>query len=384
MTVTNQRPVSTTLFVPEKANHGFTMFTPLAADPGVTWLIDMHGRLVHRWELPAQVRLRSELLTGGTILTGLAHKSGYAHLPFSGGEIAEIGWDGETVWSYLDDRLDLHDWVRRDNGNLIVLKYTEVPPKIAATVQGGLPGTEEDGTMLSYVIQEITPAGKVVWEWVAHEHMDPVLDAIDPVGIRAIWPGWNAIEELPGGDLMLSSYNTSTVVIVDRATEDVRWRWGKGQISFQHNPTWLPNGNILLFDNQRFNTRWMPPDYSRLIEVDPESKEIVWEYKETNPVDFYNTYMGSAQRLPNGNTMVCEAALGGIFEITAAGERVWEYVVPFFHDSEFYGRSNAIFRAHRYQPGYPGLAGRDLSGAALSTWNELYGRQNGRMLMESR
>ncbi|GII65924.1 hypothetical protein Skr01_60090 [Sphaerisporangium krabiense] len=376
MKIQRQKLLSTITYIPEKAFDGYTIFTPLAETPGTTWLVDMHGRIIHRWDLPGQVRLQSHLLDNGNILTGLAHRSNYPFLPFSGGEIAEIDWNGETVWSYEDKDLDLHDWVLRENGNLIVLKYTDVPDEIARRVQGGRSGglaAEIDGKMTSYVIQEITREGDVVWEWTAYEHMDPELDAVDPTGTRSIWPGWNAIEELPNGDLMMSSYNTSTVVIVNRESGEVTWRWGKGDIAFQHNPTWLDNGHILLLDNQRVSTRWMPPDSSRVIEVDPETKKVVWEYRTENPVDFHNTYMGGAERLPNGNTLVCDAAHGRIFEVTLDGEPAWEYVVPFFGRNDSYGLSNAIFRAHRYAPDHPGLRGRDLSGSAHEHLNAEFG-----------
>ncbi len=67
--------------------------------------------------------------------------------------------------------------------------------------------------------------------------------------------------------------------------------------------------------------------------------------------------MGSAQRLPNGNTLVAESAFGRIFGVGRNGQVRWEYVVPYFsayHDEEaakvFPDATNAIFRAYRYAP----------------------------------
>ena len=37
---------------------------------------------------------------------------------------------------------------------------------------------------------------------------------------------------------------------------------------------------------------------------------------------------GSAQRLPNGNTLICADTYGYIVEVTADGDVVWEYIVP--------------------------------------------------------
>jgi len=67
-------------------------------------------------------------------------------------------------------------------------------------------------------------------------------------------------------------------------------------------------------------------DYSRIIEFDPVTLEIVWEYKDGKR--FYSYFISSAQRLPNGNTLICEGAKGRIFEVTREGEIVWEYISP--------------------------------------------------------
>jgi hypothetical protein len=62
--------------------------------------------------------------------------------------------------------------------------------------------------------------------------------------------------------------------------------------------------------------------------------------------------MGSAQRLPNGNTLITEASFGRFFEVTKEGEIVWDYVNPFFGTPLFGGppisESNQVFRALRY------------------------------------
>ena len=75
--------------------------------------------------------------------------------------------------------------------------------------------------------------------------------------------------------------------------------------------------------------------------------EKVWEYSLSGLERFlfFNHYVSSAQRLPNGNTLITEGADGRIFEVTAEKEIVWEYVNPFFGTEN--GRTNRIYRAHR-------------------------------------
>ncbi len=91
----------------------------------------------------------------------------------------------------------------------------------------------------------------------------------------------------------------------------------------------MENGNILIFDNGTHRLDH-PIPHSRVIEVDPATKEIVWSYQEHYPFDFYSPLISGAQRLPNGNTLICEGSFGRIFEVTMEREVVWEYVNPYF------------------------------------------------------
>ena len=58
--------------------------------------------------------------------------------------------------------------------------------------------------------------------------------------------------------------------------------------------------------------------------------------------------LGSARRLPNGHTLICEAMRGRIFQVTPNGEIVWEYVNPHFGKVALGEReitTNFIYRA---------------------------------------
>ena len=110
---------------------------------------------------------------------------------------------------------------------------------------------------------------------------------------------------------------------------------------------------------------------SLVIELNPKTGEIVWEYSGSPPSDFYSAVCSGTQRLPNGNTLICAATQGRIFEITEKGEIVWEYVSPFYGKME-QGIVNWMFRAYRYAPDYEGLAGKTLAPEKLDSWNGLY------------
>ena len=65
--------------------------------------------------------------------------------------------------------------------------------------------------------------------------------------------------------------------------------------------------------------------YSRVVEVDPATGQIVWQYHAPIKSEFFSPTKGSAQRLANGNTLICNADHGQAFEVTREGEVVWEW-----------------------------------------------------------
>ena len=225
--------------------------------------------------------------------------------------------------------------------------------------------------MYGEAIQEISRDGKVVWEWLTYEHLDPEIDVIGPLHPRDRWTNLNSLSEMPDGNILVSFRCINTIAIIERASGRVAWRWGPGQIAGQHHPTRLENGNILLFDNGAHRP-YTTIDYSRVIEIDPKSNDIVWEYKE-NPVFDFNSFICSgAQRMPGGTTVICECTKGRLFEVTHEGDIVWEYLSPFYYEHPIFGTNNMIFRCIRYDAAYPGLRGAIWTRGAISISTRLY------------
>ena len=265
------RGLGVTFYTPERAYNGFTLFTPCSGNSGTTWLIDMQGRFVHRWQLPDVVRLHAELLPTGNLLAGVSQGKPRAleviasseaeqvlspdqpkqHIKslWAGGQVVELDWDSNIIWQYADPLLNTHDRVRMKSGNTLIHKYVPVPKDIQAKVKGGFPGSDED-TMWGDALQEITPDGKVAWEWLSYEHMDPELDSLHPMAPRCLWGVSNTLVELPDGNIMISCQFISRIYIINKATGAIKWRWGQPEITFQHQPTLLDNGNILLLTTE--------------------------------------------------------------------------------------------------------------------------------------
>jgi len=109
------------------------------------------------------------------------------------------------------------------------------------------------------------------------------------------------------------------------------------------------HNNILIFDNGPDRLDQAFP-FSRVIEVNPATNQIVWKYQEASADNFYSSRISNAQRLPNGNTLINEGLFGRFFEVTPDGEVVWEYVNPYFEPANRppQTQANSAFRVYRY------------------------------------
>lgn len=419
MSVRNTYKHGVTINKKDKVCPGYVLFTPMMISRkqmqgkkvSTVYLIDEKGTIVHTWTVPGVIKLHAELLENGHIICAVddLDKPKSLKLAFNIHSILELDWDSNIVWRYDNEMMDCHDRCRLRNGNTLVQSYKVIDPEIQKKVKGGIPGTEnkgvacstneddfgwrlddgKEGTMYTLVLEEINSEGEVVWDMNLSEALDTENDIIADFCGRELWPGLNSIEEMPDGNIISTSYNLCTVFIWDKKNKTVKWRFGnmygpdstKHHVSFPHDPTVLDNGNILFFENGRFHAadpdgsiNFFPPLFSRVVEVNPETKDIVWEYRAENPVDFYSSYISSARRLSNGNTIICEGALGRFFEVTPEKEIVWEYVSPFYTQSNSrYGKLNAVFRCMKYEPDYPGLQGKTFDLSKTDRLNRLYG-----------
>ena len=248
-------------------------------------------------------------------------------------------------------------------------------------------------------LYEVDGIGKITWEWLANQHVDEMgftpaareairtsaafnaaRQSVDWLHVNsATYVGPNrwstpAISASVPTTSSISSRQASFMAIVDRDGRLV-WRMGPdyrdsaptraiGQIIGQHHahiiPKGLPGaGNLLVFDNggasgygfatpeAENGVGGISRGSSRVLEIDPVTLKKVWEYSipGAESYRFFSHYVSSAQRLVNGNTLVTEGADGRLFEITPAGDIVWEYVSPYF--TEGANSTNRVYRAYR-------------------------------------
>jgi arylsulfotransferase ASST len=337
---------------PVLAQPGYTLFAPMYGD-GTVYLLAMDGRVAHTWVMPHRPGLYGYLLDnghlfyGGKIMEDLERFEAWPR--FKAGAALEADWSGRVLWE-VQHKDHHHDARKLKNGNVLLLCLRPLSAEIAGRVRGGLPGSEADGVIYADYLVEMTTSGEVAWEWRSWKHLEPEAFPITRQDHRAEWTHGNTVAETAEGHILVSLRNISTVVMIDRATGKIIWQLGPPPLAQQHDPRPLPNGNILIFDNGTHRVDH-PATFSRVIEVDPRTNAIVWEYVEQSLFEFFSPYISGAQRLANGNTLICEGCHGRIFEVTRERQVVWEYVSPyFFQEAGRAGLNNWVFRAFRYTP----------------------------------
>ena len=330
---------------------GYVLFAPMTG-AGDVYLVDLHGTEVHHWKLAYPPGLWGYLLPNGNLFyAGQVRDGAWDQLPFGprfkGGVMLEVDWNGKALWEHRDSNHH-HDARRTPAGGAIYLTVEQVPGELVSQVKGGVPGTDQHGMWADAII-EVDANGHRIWEWHAFEHLNPETDLITANDPRDEWSHANTVVPLGAEQVMISCRNISTVAIIDRKTGSFVWKLGHDVLAQQHDPSLLPNGNILVFDNG-VNPKGRIGGFSRVIEVDPRTNEIVWEYRDSPVFNFFSAYISGARRLANGNTLITEGLFGRMFQVTPDKHVVWEYTNPHFHPGLDGVSSNRVFRASHYLP----------------------------------
>jgi Arylsulfotransferase (ASST) len=166
------------------------------------------------------------------------------------------------------------------------------------------------------------------------------------------------------GDIMLSMRNSNLIVIVDAKDLHIKW-WQHGPWHRQHDPDFMPNGRISVFSNN------MNGDASRIIEIDPVTRETEVVLEGSPQLPFYTWRRGNHQRLDNGSILITETEAGRVFEVDGDGRLVWEYENRFDEDRNLVV-SNSIWAPRDFfEPG----ALRCLDGTGDAAVSDLEGQK---------
>jgi hypothetical protein len=407
-------PTGTTIYDPERTWNGYTVLTPLGPHGAVVIdmngnVVKQWPDFVGSSGGPNRVLPGGVVVGAGparpqhqeTLELVQRDFDGNVTWRFSGAEEIEAR-DGTKQWSARQH----HDWQRsdfpagyyspaftpaaEDVETLILAHTSRMQPNVA------------DGLLEDDRLIEIAWDGEILWDWYASDHIDELGFADDARAVirtagsgprrggggfdwlhlnSATYLGPNrwydaGDERFHPDNVIVSSRSANIVAIISRADGSIVWRLGPDvrdneggrairQIIGPHHPHVIPQGlpgagNILIFDNggsggYGFASPTSPNGMnslarasSRVIEVDPVEMRLVWSY--TDGADFFSTNISSAQRLENGNTLITEGAPGRMFEVTAEGNIVWEYISPFAGQGP--NAAAAVYRAYRIPYGW--------------------------------
>lgn len=352
-----RRQLGLTALDRERSAGGYTLFARQTGG-GVVDMVDIEGRTAHQWTMPVRPGRDAVILPNGNLGFNGSHPTSAALYPawdlWHGGDFYEVTADGEIVWRH-EDIYHHHDANWLPNGHLLYTVAAPLPADKAAKVIGGDPRKDgADGIIQSDIVREVNRKGEVVWEWQIWDHIDPGDLPVHPIFDRRHWPMINGVSETRDGLVLMSLRTTSGIIAVDKTTGNVVWHAGPEVVAQQHTPIEMEGGTILCFDNGNMRRGSSNP-FSRVIEFDPATMDVAWAYTDPTPISFFSPFMGGAERLWNGNTLICESSFGRLFEVTQEGDVVWEYVIPDFTEypsplkNFIVGATNSCFRAHRYR-----------------------------------
>jgi hypothetical protein len=310
---------------------GFRLFTNRSLCSAV--LIDEDGVVRNAWEMPRCGHWsHAELLETGELLVPAVEADGKdsdrIDAPRS---LLKYSWTGELLWNR--PIASHHDAEALPDGRILTLTggYRSLPDvsRRVPVVDNNLVMLARDGQILqSLSLWDLFRAASGIVRLLPVKESPNELDLFhcNSVDLLHQGPGLPANALYAGDRVLVSSRHQDTAIVVDLKTKAIVWAWGQGELSGPHDASWLSNGNIVIFDNG-LKRRW-----SRVVEIDPIARKIVWEYHAPEPKTFFTVSRGSAQRLANGNTLIADSDRGHAFEVTSEGRLVWDFWSPFRND----------------------------------------------------
>jgi hypothetical protein len=324
------------------ALEGYTLYT--SGDSARARLIALDGTLVHEWHRPYGTVWQP----GGPVKKPQRDELVFmekARVLPDGGLLAIYEAAGDTPWGYGMVKLDRaanvlwtyleqthHDFDVAPDGRILVLTHAFTSEKIEGLGKLARPRLDDFAVVLS-------PDGKEehkvsLTKALAHSpyrtflHAMPVFSTADPLHtntIEYVTPARaRMFPHARAGDLVLSFRDLGLIAVLDLEREEIVWA-SRGPWVGQHDPSVLDDGHLLVFDNLG---GFDPGNDARVLEVDARTLGIVWQYAGTRARPFSSPLRSSAQRLRNGNTLITESDGGRLFEVSRAGEVVWEFVNP--------------------------------------------------------
>ena len=333
-TVIEKQPVIGQLTVNKKelSSPGYTLNTIIGN--GEIHLLNMSGKSLHHWKVDAE---RARLLPNCNLMVKVGSEWGTetGKTKSARNTLLELDWHGNLVWEYKGSDVIHHDFRVMPDNSVMFIQRMIVPE----SYKGKINNPEmRKLDIRSDVFLQIDRHGKELWRWQAHDHLDlnscgrrPCQERVgEETGQSNLsdWTHINTLGILPDnkwyragdqrfkpGNILLIPRNFWMTYLIDKDTGKVVWEYGgdyKGGLSGAHEALMIEEGmpgagNILVIDNGN-NVHY---GETFVLEINPQTKEIVWIYDVGTK--FWTKSRGSAQRLPNGNTLISEDLTGRVF-----------------------------------------------------------------------
>ncbi len=332
-----RKDTNVTIKQKETVHNGLNVYN--SAHDSAAYLVNMEGKVVHKWtyafdkafpDVPEDLDIwynqkhwrkswrRIHLYDNGDLLA-----------IWEGNGLIKLDKDSRLLWARKD--MFHHDIEVTSNGNIYVLNRRLKT----------FPDFNNNKPILEDLITILDPEGNLlethsIVKMLLNSDYTELINHVPQIGDCF---HTNTIEVLDGkftnksgifknGNILLSMRMFDTIAIADIKSEKIVWAERPGFWKKQHHPTLLNNGNMLLFNNIYAEKGKDGYDASSVIEFEPLSMKIHWEYKGTKKIRFFSEHSGSNQRLSNGNTIIAESAPGIAFEVDPTGKKVWEFVNP--------------------------------------------------------
>jgi len=322
---------------PEEVQPGLTLISsswkgPDGWDPELR-LIDKNGEVLHRWRID-----RAELFQEG--ITQRADGSGvHGTYLLSGGHIvANLEYVGtvrldacsDVMWTLGEG--NHHSIAQAEDGSFWTPVVTSTPKKKSTKYPNGYPGIEKkvwvEGVMKfdgsGSTIDEINILDLLYKSEISYKVREMLYnhsgeDITHMNDVEALSSDMS--DEYPlfnSGDLLVSLLGMNLVFVFDPDSGEVKWH-ETDHISMQHDPDFVGNGWISVFDN---GAKWA--DGSRAVMFKPSSDSV--NVRRFSKLDFYTSVQGKHQSLNNGNVLLTETKKGRVIEVDSRGDVVWEWI----------------------------------------------------------
>jgi arylsulfotransferase ASST len=310
-------------------------------------LLDADGAIRHRWPVRyLDLWSRAEQVSMGTqplrnwdigVMGAVLLPDGSVVFSFNNSGLVKLDWCGRLVWKHAYPTH--HSVFVSEDGTIWVatvkaLHTSSVPDELrplhAPLVEDAIAQLDAEGREMRVIS---------IPRLLLRNHLESLLlanGATTTTNLTADYTHLNRVVVLQSvdvarfpmfavGDVLISLRNLNLVVVIDPATELVKWAQ-LGPWLRQHDAKFAPDGRISVFDNHSDNTGGRVFGGSRIVKIDPKTRTEATIYGGVSASDFYSETEGEHVYLANGNLLISESTGGRIFEIDPSGEIVWEFV----------------------------------------------------------